>query len=153
SPMKNPRVLHNVTILPDGTVLTTGGTTDASLYTPDNAVIYTPELWDPNTEAWTTLANMQTPRLYHSTTVLLPDGRVLAAGGGRAFTTDEFNGEIFSPPYLFKGARPSITSAPGQANYGASIFVGTPDAGRIAKATLVAPTAVTHTTNFSQRFV
>jgi hypothetical protein len=153
SPMRIPRVLHNLTILPDGSVLVTGGATDASPDPPASSIIYTPELWSPDTETWTTLSDMQTPRLYHSTTALLPDGRVLVTGGGRAFTTDELNAEIFSPPYLFKGSRPTITSAPARANYGSIIFVGTPDGARIAKVSLVRLTSVTHTTNFNQRYV
>src|SRR6267143_2021274 len=153
APMQFSRVLHNLTLLPDGSVLTTGGSTDAALNPPANAVIYTAELWNPSTETWTTLSNMQTPRLYHSTTALLPDGRVLVAGGGRAFTTDQFNAEIYSPPYLFKGARPTITSAPSQAGYGGTIFVATPNGAQIASVSLVRPTSVTHTTNFNQRFI
>ena len=153
TPMQFARVLHNLTILPDGSVLTTGGSTDAALNPPANSVLYGAELWNPSTETWTTLSSMQTPRLYHSTTALLPDGRVLVAGGGRAFTTDQFNAEIYSPPYLFKGARPTITSAPGQSNYGSTIFVSTPNGAQIASVSLVRPTSVTHTTNFNQRFV
>ncbi|PYS27524.1 MAG: hypothetical protein DMG11_16110, partial [Acidobacteria bacterium] len=153
APMRFSRVLHNLTILPDGSVLTTGGSTDAAIDPPASAVIYTAELWNPASETWTTLSNMQTPRLYHSTTALLPDGRVLVAGGGRAFTADQLNAEIFSPPYLFKGTRPTITSAPGQAGYGSTIFVSTPDGARIVNVSLVRLSSTTHTTNFNQRYV
>ena len=70
------------------------------------------EIWNPDTETWTTVASLQNGREYHSTALLLPDGRVLMAGGGaaaRAGATDQKNAEIYSPPYLFKGARPTIT--------------------------------------------
>ncbi|HYR88021.1 MAG TPA: fibronectin type III domain-containing protein [Terriglobia bacterium] len=153
APMQFARVLHNLTILPDGSVLSTGGANDAALNPPANKILYTAELWSPDTETWTTLSDMSTPRLYHSTTALLPDGRVLVAGGGRAFTTDQFNAEIYSPPYLFKGARPTITSAPGRAGYGGTMFVATPNAAQTVKVSLVRPTSVTHTTNFSQQFI
>src|SRR5207249_2871126 len=103
NPMSTQRVLHNITILPDGTVLTTGGSSDPAVNPPASAIMYTAELWNPITETWTTLSSMQTPRLYHSNAALLPDGRVLVTGGGRAFTTDQLNAEILSPPYLFKG--------------------------------------------------
>jgi hypothetical protein len=122
NPMSIQRVLHNLTILADGTVLTTGGSTEAASVPSASAIVYAAELWNPTTEAWTTLSSMQTQRLYHSTTTLLPDGRVLVAGGGRAFTPNQLNAEIFSPPYLLKGTRPTITSAPAVANYNTSIF-------------------------------
>ena len=41
------------------------------------------EIWNPDTETWTTVASLQNGRLYHSTALLLPDGRVLMAGGGQ----------------------------------------------------------------------
>src|SRR5439155_1240497 len=80
--MAYPRNMHNLTLLPDGTVLATGGGLNSNRGDTASAVLQ-PELWSPATETWTVLASMQTPRLYHSTALLLPDGRVLVAGGGR----------------------------------------------------------------------
>jgi hypothetical protein len=93
--------------------------------------------------------------LYHSTATLLPDGRVLVAGSGHNYFNDiaEFNGEIFSPAYLFKGARPTISSSPPMANYGKGFFVGTPDGASIASVSLIRNGAVTHSFNMDQRLV
>jgi hypothetical protein len=100
---------------------------------------------------------MNSPRLYHSEAVLLADGRLFIYGGGRydnaTVSTDQFSGEFFSPPYLFKGTRPVITSAPSQLSYGQNFAVQTPDAGRIAKVSLIRFGGVTHAMNWSQRFV
>ena len=110
------RAFQNMTILPDGNVLVTGGGTRRDGYDIAYAVREA-ELWDPSTEAWRTLARARHPRLYHSSALLLPDGRVLIAGGGNDYgvQVNYTEGEIFSPPYLFRGARPSITSAPSAA--------------------------------------
>jgi Domain of unknown function (DUF1929) len=100
---------------------------------------------------------MQIPRLYHSTALLLPDGRVLVAGGGRFFgstdPTDQFSAEIYSPPYLFKGTRPTITSAPASIQYETSFRITTPNALGIALVSLVRLGSVTHGFNFDQRFL
>ena len=83
-------------------------------------------------------------RLYHSTALLLPDGRVLMAGGGAlpgSIAVDQKNAEIYSPPYLFKGARPTITAAPATMQYGATFDVTTPNAAQIAQG-LADPLAV-----------
>ncbi|TMF80384.1 MAG: DUF1929 domain-containing protein [Chloroflexi bacterium] len=152
--MAFPRTEHNLTLLPDGSVLATGGSRNSDVGDTAAAVLE-PEVWSPTTETWTTLAAMQTPRMYHSTALLLPDGRVLVAGGGRDAPqeVDQLSAEIYSPPYLFNGSRPTITSAPSAINYGAGFFVATPDAARIASASLVRLGSVTHAFNMNQRFV
>jgi len=155
--MAFPRTYHNLTLLADGTVLATGGGPTTDPVGVDNAVSHA-ELWSPVTETWSTMASMQKPRLYHSTALLLPDGSVLAAGGGRfccdyITPTDQPSSEIYSPPYLFKGARPTISSAPATATYGGTIAVQTPDAARIAAVSLIRLGAVTHAFNHNQRFL
>ena len=71
---------HNATLLPDGKVLVTGGTSGPGFNNPDSPV-HAAEMWDPATENWATMASQQFPRIYHSSAVLLPDGRVLTVGG------------------------------------------------------------------------
>jgi Galactose oxidase-like, Early set domain/Glyoxal oxidase N-terminus len=153
APMAYARRQLNATLLPDGTVLVTGGTSSRGFNTGTRAV-FAAELWDPTTERWSTLASMQVPRLYHSTALLLPDGRVLSGGGGEPAASgdvDHPNVEFFSPPYLFKGDRPEITSAPASVAYGETFLVGTPDAGRIARVTWLRLGSVTHAFNQNQR--
>jgi chitodextrinase len=149
--MAFPRTQHNTTILPDGTLLVTGGSRDSNVFNDAPAVMEA-EMWSPVTEAWTTLAPMQVARKYHSTSLLLPDGRVLVAGGGR-FGTDHPDAQIYSPPYLFKGARPTITSAPSLVQYGSPFQVTTPNAAQVARVSLVKLGSVTHAFDSDQRFI
>jgi galactose oxidase len=151
--MAYPRRQFNATLLPDGRVLATGGTSSAGFTDPAGAV-HAVEVWDPTSGDWTTWASNRVTRLYHSTTLLLPDGRVLHTGSGDGGGLPrELNAEIFSPPYLFRGARPSIVSAPGVVGYRQQFFVATPDAGQVVRATLVRPSSVTHGFDQNQRFV
>jgi hypothetical protein len=144
--LETGRRQHNLTILPDGTVLATGGS-NAPGFNNQAGAVYTSELWDPATETWTTLASSTQYRGYHSTALLLPDGRVLSSGGDNHATA-----EVFSPPYLFKGDRPTVTVAPAGVGYGQSFSVETPNAVDIAKVTLVRLSSVTHAFNENQRF-
>jgi len=146
------RAYHNLTLLPDGTVLATGGGSTKDGVNYANSVLAA-EIWSPVTKTWSTLASMQTGRLYHGTSVLLLDGRVLVAGSGRAGPEPQFNAEIFSPPYLFKGPRPTISSTPGDATYGSTFFVGTPNAGSVTSVTLLRISASTHSFDMDQRFL
>ena len=146
------RSYHNLTILPDGSVLTTGGGSTKDGVNYANSVLPA-ELWSPVTKTWSTMASMQVGRLYHGTAVLLLDGRVLVAGSGRAGPEPQFSAEIYSPPYLFKGPRPTISSTPAAATYGSTFFVGTPDASTITSVTLLRISAATHAFNMDQRFL
>jgi galactose oxidase len=145
--MNFARIWANTVLLADGTVLVVGGGTSGSYGDP----VFTAEIYNPASGTWTEMAAQTAPRMYHSTAVLLPDGRVLSAGESHG-SLDE-TGEIFSPPYLFAGARPTITSAPATLGYGQQFSVSTPDAASISRVALVKASAVTHSNNFDQRYV
>ena len=114
---------HNLTLLPDGTVLASGGGPCSDGIDLAKRCSR-PRSGTRRRETWTTVASRaDRPRLYHSTALLLPDGRVLMAGGGQlpnSIAVNQTNAEIYSPPYLFKGARPTIASAPASLAYGAT---------------------------------
>jgi galactose oxidase len=138
----------NLTLLADGKVLASGGSGGFGFDNQNNPV-YAAEMWDPATGQWTTMDSITVYRGYHSTALLLPDGRVVSAGG-------EYTGasaEVYSPPYLFKGARPSITSGPSRVKYAQKFFVGTPDATSIGQVTSIRLGSVTHAFNQSQLLV
>jgi hypothetical protein len=154
APMSYARSYQNLTLLPDGTVFTSGGMATSDGVDLSQAVLPT-EIWDPATEKWATTASMSVGREYHSTALLLPDGRVLMAGGGQlpgSPATDQYNAQIFSPPYLFKGARPAISSTPSLVQYGSTFQVTTPDAASVASVSLIRTPSVTHDFDQNQRF-
>jgi hypothetical protein len=150
----------NATLLADGTILATGGTNSGGFNTaPTDSRVLTAELWSPATEQWRPLARMTHNRLYHSSALLLPDGRLLSVGSGEppaSGLTDDYTAEIYSPPYLFApdgsaAVRPTIAGAPDFVSYGQAFAVQTPDAARIVKATWIRLSSVTHAFNQNQR--
>jgi hypothetical protein len=120
---------------------------------PDKNAVYKAELFDQDTEEWTTLAPMKVDRLYHANALLLPDGRVLVAGSNPERRVNELRIEIYSPPYLFKGPRPVIEDAPSDVAYGATFTIGTPVADDIDEVALIRPSSTTHCLNTDQRYV
>jgi galactose oxidase len=148
APMNYPRRQFNATILADGTVLVTGGSSGSGFDNSATPVLPT-ELWNPATGTWAVMASLGVYRGYHSTALLLPDGRVLSAGGEASPTT----AEVYSPPYLFQGVQPTIVSAPGSVLYGGMFFVTTPDAASITQVSWVGIGSVTHAFNMQQRFI
>jgi hypothetical protein len=143
--MASARRQHNLTLLPDGKALATGGSAGPGF---DNSAVaaLAAEEWDPTTGQWTTLASEVNYRGYHSCATLLPDGRVLSSGGDVSP-----NAQVFSPPYLFNGARPTIDFAPAIVPLGSQFFVGTQDAASITKVTWTRLGNETHAFNWNQR--
>lgn len=148
------RTMHNSVVLPDGQVIVVGGISEGKTG-DDTGSRLIPELWNPSTRRWRELAPMQKPRNYHSVAILLPDARVLAAGGGYCgrCVSNHPNAEIYSPPYLFDGdspaVRPVMYGVPESAGYGSTIKVQTDSP--VNDFSLVRFSAVTHSTNNDQR--
>lgn len=162
--MSTGRRQHNLTVLPDGTVLATGGNSSGAGLVDLNAGVYKAELWEPSTGAWRTLSSMSKTRQYHSMALLLPDGRVMVGGGGICGTCFdvgylEKNIEILSPPYLFKtdgsgqlASRPIIQSSPSAISYRQTFSITTQaQRGGARRVVLMRPSSVTHSVNFDQR--
>jgi hypothetical protein len=157
APMAHARVYHTLTMLADGTVLAVGGETTwgQTGNTEVSGGVLPSEIWDPNTQTWSPAAPTGVTRGYHSTAILMPDGTVLVAGSGHADPgyPGQNSAQIYSPPYLFKGARPTISSAPAAATYGSTISVASPDAASISAVNLVSLGADTHQSDMDQHFV
>ncbi|KAH4941424.1 hypothetical protein HBI52_082640 [Parastagonospora nodorum] len=112
--MAYPRGFGNMVVLPDGKIIVTGGQKRSKVFTDDDGILQA-EMFDPATKAWKTLSAEAVPRNYHSVSILLPDGRIFTGGGGLCYLAkvgansancnklvDHADGQIFSPPYLFK---------------------------------------------------
>lgn len=163
-----PRGFSNAVVLPDSTVLVTGGQRRSLVFTNTDSIL-TPELFDPRTNTWTQLAPHAVPRNYHSIAILLPDSRVFIGGGGLCYvatirgssakcdkTVDHADGEYFEPPFLFNAdgtyaTRPVVTGLTQEAvKVGATL---TFTASEFGAAALVRMGSVTHSVNSDQRRV
>ena len=145
----------NATILPNGKVLALGGSAndeDAS------TASLNADLYDPETNTFSSAGANAFPRLYHSNALLLPNGTVAVAGGNPTEGVYEPHIEVYSPAYLFNAdgspaTRPTVTGAPATIRYGATFDVQTPDAAAIASVVLMRPGAPTHAFDMDQRLV
>jgi hypothetical protein len=155
-------------LLPDGSALVVGGSQDNT----DQDTVRAAERYDPATGQWSTLAEATVPRQYHSTALLMPDGRVWTAGsnhdGKESFRNNllspsdadepgvdnrELRIELFSPPYLFRGPRPTLEAAPETLTLPGTFEIGTPDSAEIERAALIRCGSVTHAFDFDQRYI
>ena len=151
------RVWADSTVLPDGTVLVAGG---SSRYNdPNSQIAYAAEIWNPQDNSWTVVDSTDTPRLYHSTQLLLPDGRVLMAGGNTpGLDAEALTGEVYTPGYLYDNdgtlaERPTITSGDTTFDWGENIALNVGDGQNISRVTMVGFGAVTHSFDMGQRFL
>jgi len=155
----------NLTILADGNVLATGGESSGATNSTVDLVnaVFAAELYDATAGTWRTLAAANRIRQYHSTAILLPDGRVMTGGGGICAECQrvgylEKNVEYFSAPYLYNAngtpaTRPVIATAPASTAYNANFNVSKASTSSISRFGLVGLGAPTHGDDQSQRYV
>lgn len=154
--MNFPRANVNAVLLPDGTVFIVGGQRAGKWNATDPEPVLEAEILDPTTNTFAVTPPMQFPRQYHSVAILLPDGRVLCAGGvdpTNAAQRDQRQMEVFNPPYLAMGPRPQVASAPVTAAYGATMSINTPDVADIESVVLISPNSMTHHTDAGHRWI
>ncbi len=150
-PMDTAKMYVSAVILPDSTVFQTGGA--STTIHNGNRPVLSSQIFDPGTNTWSKAANPTVPRSYHSSALLLPDGRV-ATFGGNPEDSFEMRVEIYKPPYLQKNTpRPTIRGGSTQIQLGGTYSIGTTQAAPIKSAVLVRPAAVTHSSDSNQRLV
>ena len=150
--MNAARMFHNSVVLPDGTVFINGGQTQGYSFT-DEVSNLTPEMYDPATSSFKSMAANVIPRNYHSVALLLLDGTVFTGGGGLCgnCTCNHFDGQIYTPQYLLNGdARPVIQSVSKTVVGVGGTFDVTTDVA-VAKWSLIRYGSATHTINTDQR--
>ncbi|QMV09108.1 kelch motif-containing protein [Streptomyces lincolnensis] len=146
-------------ILPDDSVLVSGGSQDYRGRGDSN--ILQARLYDPSGNGFERVADPLVGRNYHSGSILLPDGRVMFFGsdslyGDKGNTkpgTFEQRIEIYTPPYLYRGAQPSLSGGPETIARGASGTFTSQHASSIKKVRLIRPSAATHVTDVDQRSI
>ncbi len=148
--LNNPKMHLSAVLLPDRTVFVCNG----SKMDEDVANSTLPaEIYNPATNTWTAV---ETPtvngRVYHSVALLLPDGRVMTAGGNPERGTYETRIEVYSPAYISQ-TRPVIQTAPESVGYGNQITIQTPQALSIKWVSLIRPMSTTHSVDTEQRLV
>jgi len=145
--MNIARYDHNLLYLADGTLIAVGGNQNSEYSNP----VFQPELYNPATGVWTLGPPQVGTRAYHSTAVLLPDGRVLSAGSDAGIALEQTY-EIYSPPYMFAPSRPVITRSPKIATYGKTFKVTTPQAAKITRVALIRAGATTHAVHMDDQY-
>jgi hypothetical protein len=140
--------------MPDGRVLVVGGI-DTFLFDNVQAPRVTRvEQFDPAYNTWTTLADLKSGRGYHTIALLLPSGSILIAGSSPDGEARNPQVEVYDPPYLTRGPRPTVTALSStQFNYGATRTITTPEAATVKAVTLVRVASTTHGFSSDQRCV
>ncbi|MBT2524111.1 DUF1929 domain-containing protein [Streptomyces sp. ISL-99] len=149
----------SASLMPDDTVLITGGSSDYR--GRGGSDILQARLYDAKTGTYRRVADPAVGRNYHSGSLLLPDGRVMIFGSDSLYS-DKANTrpgvfeqriEIYTPPYLFRDARPELTGGPKTIKRGGTATFKSAHAAAVKDAKLMRPSAVTHVTDVDQRTV
>lgn len=149
----------NISILPDDSLLVSGGSEDYRGRGDSN--ILQARIYRPDTGTFEQVADPLVGRNYHSGSILLPDGRVMFFGSDSLFS-DKANTkpgkfeqriEIYTPPYLYRDSRPSLSGGPQTIQRGGSGTFTSQHASTIEKARLIRPSAATHVTDVDQRSI
>lgn len=141
----------NSTILPDRTVLISNG---GRLNRDDSTNVLSAAIYDPEANVMNSVAADPIGRNYHSSAVLLPDGRVVVLGSNPGDGSFEMRISVYQPPYLFRSVRPEISNVPTQATYGQNISFNVNTPNKIVKwAQLLRPMSVTHQMDSNMRLV
>ena len=166
-PLTKPYVWSNATIMADGNVLVSGGSTENLLNDVEEPINqeageinYESLIFNPDTRKFSPGARFNERRLYHSVTLLLPDATILSSGGGQPGPVDNLNAQIYYPPYLFNAdgtrAKRPVLQGEGDvamvAEPASTIHIPTADAADISRVTLIKTGAVTHSFDMDQRY-
>jgi hypothetical protein len=107
--MTMARYDHTATLLPSGMVLIAGGYTDNGAPAFQNALLSSAELYDPSAATFTATSSMTAARGSHTAT-LLPNGRVLIAGGYSDNGAPAFEATLLSSAELYVPALGTFTA-------------------------------------------
>ena len=156
--MTSARKFHQMIPLPTGEVLVVGGNTTGAKFVDSGSVLHA-EIWNPQTRQFRRVASMDIPRDYHSTALLMTDGRVITAGGGYHGGNANSSGthqdaQIYSPPYLFTAdgqlaARPTLSVAEKTVTHHQQFQVNA--GGNISHFSLIKMSSTTHALNTDVR--
>ncbi|MFO0687249.1 MAG: NPCBM/NEW2 domain-containing protein [Myxococcota bacterium] len=156
--MNYPRALSNTVTLPNGKLIVIGGNRVARQF-DDTDSNMAAEIYDPATDIWQVVDNIDVPRNYHSTALLMKDGRVLSAGGGACSgcPADHLDGQIYTPAYLYESdgspaVRPTLSIPTGTKIHAGDTLTVT--AGPTTTSfSVVRLSATTHHMNTDQRYL
>lgn len=152
--MANVRQFANAVVIPSGEVMVIGGNTSGLKFN-DTGSVMPCEIWSPKTRTWRTVASISVPRNYHSTALLLPDGRVWSGGGGLGGANHQ-DAQLYTPPCLFKAdgtaaTRPVLSSAPSGIGPGMTFAVS--GTANLVKFAFIRMASTTHAVNTDQRYL